>query len=150
MEAGKPYIVKPTLTNPEFTDVTINKTLHDVTAGGATFKGTYEPVALSAYDRQKLFLANNMLYYPTANLTVNACRAYFVLTSEVPILSANNAPRLVINYGGTTGVNEVRGKRKKGRGMTEDMWYDLQGRKFPGKPTTKGLYIHNGRGEVVK
>ena len=29
-------------------------------------------------------------------------------------------------------------------------WYDLHGRKLKGKPTTKGLYIHNGRKEVVR
>ena len=29
-------------------------------------------------------------------------------------------------------------------------WYDLNGRKVKGKPTTKGLYIHNGRKEVVR
>lgn len=29
-------------------------------------------------------------------------------------------------------------------------WYDLNGRKLKGKPTTKGLYIHNGRKEVVR
>ena len=29
-------------------------------------------------------------------------------------------------------------------------WYTLNGVKFSGKPTTKGLYIHNGRKEVVR
>ena len=29
-------------------------------------------------------------------------------------------------------------------------WYDMQGRKLDGKPTVKGLYIHNGRKEVLK
>ena len=26
----------------------------------------------------------------------------------------------------------------------EEMWYDLQGRKFTQKPTDSGMYIHNG------
>ncbi|MEE3446214.1 MAG: hypothetical protein VZQ78_08405, partial [Prevotella sp.] len=25
-----------------------------------------------------------------------------------------------------------------------DIWYDLQGRQLSGRPTQKGLYIHNG------
>jgi hypothetical protein len=29
-------------------------------------------------------------------------------------------------------------------------WYSLDGRKLEGKPTVKGIYIHNGRKEVVK
>lgn len=144
MEAGKPYIVKPTVTNPVFTDVTIDKTMHDVTVAGATFKGTYEPVGLTAYDRRKLFLANNMLYYPTANLTVNACRAYLELTDEVPV-SASNAPSLVIEFGGTTGITD-----NKRETITKNHWYTIDGRKLNTKPTTKGVYIHNGRKEVLK
>ena len=31
-----------------------------------------------------------------------------------------------------------------------DVWYTINGVKLAGKPTTKGLYIHNGRKEVVK
>ena len=144
MEAGKPYIVKPTVTNPVFTDVTIDKTMHDVTVAGATFKGTYEPVGLTAYDRRKLFLANNMLYYPTANLTVNACRAYLELTDEVPV-SASNAPSLVIEFGGTTGITD-----NKRETITKNHWYTIDGRKLNTKPTAKGVYIHNGRKEVLK
>ena len=146
IEAGKPYIVKPTVANPVFTDVTIDKTMHDVGVGGATFKGTYEPVGLTANDRQKLFLANNMLYYPMANLTVNSCRAYFQLTADVPA-DVNNAARLVILFEETTSLNEEL--RIKNEDST-DTWYSLGGLKFNGKPTTKGLYIHNGRKEVLR
>ena len=35
-------------------------------------------------------------------------------------------------------------------GESTEAWYDLNGRKLNGKPTTKGLYIHNGRKVVVK
>ncbi|MCK8621094.1 hypothetical protein [Prevotella sp. E13-27] len=145
MEAGKPYIVKPTMANSVFTGVTIDKTMHYVTAGGATFKGTYEPVNLTANDTKKLFLANNMLWYPTADLTVNSCRAYFDLEDEVPT-DDNHAARLVICFGKTTGVTSM----EDGIRQMEDAWYNMQGRKFSGKPTTKGFYIHNGKKEVMK
>ncbi len=101
IEAGKPYIVKPTndnLVNPVFTGVTIDKTMRDVTVGGARFKGTYGPVTLTANDRKKLFLASNTLWYPTADVTVKTCRAYFELTDDVPE-TAGNAPSIVIDYG---------------------------------------------------
>ena len=29
-------------------------------------------------------------------------------------------------------------------------WYDMQGRKVSGKPTTKGLYIYKGKKVVIK
>lgn len=32
----------------------------------------------------------------------------------------------------------------------QDVWYDMFGRKYTTKPTAKGLYIHNGKKEVVK
>ena len=145
MEAGKPYIVKPTVANPIFTNVTIDKTMRDVVVSDATFKGTYEPFGLTANDTKKLFLANNMLWYPTADLTVNSCRAYFDLEDEVPT-DDNHAARLVICFGKTTGVTSM----EDGIRQMEDAWYNMQGRKFSGKPTTKGLYIHNGNKEVIK
>ena len=145
IEAGKPYIVKPTVANPIFTNVTIDKTMRYVVVSGATFKGTYEPVNLTANDTKKLFLANNMLWYPTADLTVNSCRAYFDLEDEVPT-DDNHAARLVICFGKTTGVTSM----EDGIRQMEDAWYNMQGRKFLGKPTTKGLYIHNGNKEVIK
>ena len=154
MEAGKPYILKPSVANPVFTDVTIDKTMHDVTAGGATFKGTYEPVELTAYDRRKLFLANNMLYYPTANLTVNACRAYIQLTDEVPA-SANSVKMFFgVDSEETTSLSEeLRVKSEK----SDNAVYDLSGRKINSQFSIlnsqfkkKGLYIHNGRKEVLR
>ena len=151
IEAGKPYIIKPTNTvvNPVFTGVTINNTMNDVTVGGATFKGTYSPVALTANDKRKLFLANNMLWFPTANLTVKSCRAYFELTDEVPE-TTQGAPSIVIDYGDeSTGILSIDHSP-----FTIDhssgAWYTLDGRKLDGKPAKKGMYIVNGRKAIVK
>ena len=147
IEAGKPYIVMPTIdiTNPvSFTGVTIDETINNVTDGNATFKGNYAPVPLSANDTKKLFLANNMLYYPTGSVTVKPFRAYFELTSDVP--TASGAPNLVIDFGETTGVGELRTENRR----IENSFYDLQGRRLNGKPTQKGIYIHHGKKEVLK
>ena len=147
IEAGKPYIVMPTtnITNPVFNDVTINNIMQDVIiSNAATFKGNYAPVPLSANDTKKLFLANNMLYYPTGSVTVKPFRAYFELTSDVP--TASGAPNLVIDFGETTGVGELRTENRR----IENSFYDLQGRRLNGKPTQKGIYIHHGKKEVLK
>ena len=148
IEAGKPYIVMPTtnITNPVFNDVTINNIMQDVIiSNAATFKGNYAPVPLSANDTKKLFLANNMLYYPTGSVTVKPFRAYFELTSDVP--TASGAPNLVIDFGEeTTGVRELRTENRR----IENSFYDLQGRRLNGKPTQKGIYIHHGKKEVLK
>lgn len=34
--------------------------------------------------------------------------------------------------------------------LTTDYWYTVDGRKLDRKPMEKGVYIHNGRKEVVK
>lgn len=147
IEAGKPYIVMPTtdITNPVFNDVTINNIMQDVIiSNAATFKGNYAPVPLSANDTKKLFLANNMLYYPTGSVTVKPFRAYFELTDPVP--TTTGAPNLVIDFGETTGVGELRIENRR----IENSFYDLQGRRLNGKPTQKGIYIHHGKLEVLK
>jgi hypothetical protein len=33
---------------------------------------------------------------------------------------------------------------------SDDAWYDLSGRKFSGRPATKGLYVHHGNKFVIK
>ena len=57
--------------------------------------------------------------------------------------------RFVLNFGDeeTTSLNEEL--RMKNEDST-DTWYSLSGLKFNGKPTAKGLYIHNGRKEVLR
>ena len=150
IEAGKPYIVMlpsgaDDMVNPQFSGVTIsNAALQGITSGDATFKGNYAPVALAKDDKTRLFLANNMLYYPTGSVTVKPFRAYFELTSDVP--TASGAPNLVIDFGETTGVGELRTENRR----IENSFYDLQGRRLNGKPTQKGIYIHHGKKEVLK
>jgi hypothetical protein len=45
----------------------------------------------------------------------------------------------------TTNVNAIDNSPS-----TIDNWHSLDGRKLNGKPATKGIYIHNGRKEVVR
>ena len=50
------------------------------------------------------------------------------------------------NAGQTTGIQAV----DSWHGTMDSGWYDLSGRKFLGKPGTKGVYIHNGEKIVIK
>ena len=54
---------------------------------------------------------------------------------------SSSSARAFFRLDGTTGVNDVRGKMADGRSE----YFDLQGRKLSGKPTQKGVYIHNGK-----
>ncbi len=48
---------------------------------------------------------------------------------------------------GTTGITHIK---STDAGTTDDAWYSLDGRKFRAKPTIKGVYIHNGKKEVMR
>ena len=154
IEAGKPYIIllpegASNMVNPVFSNVVIDNTMRDVAVTGATFKGTYGPTPLSADDKTKLFLANNKLWYPNADVTVKACRAYFELAAAVPELS-NSAPNIVIDFGEeTTGVSASLVNSEE-RIVNNELWYTLDGRKLSSKPTQKGVYIHGGKKHVIR
>ena len=144
--AGKPYIIMPvnTVANPVFSNVVIDNTMRDVAVTGATFKGTYGPTVLTANDKKRLFLANNKLWYPTADVTVRACRAYFVLDNDV------QAREFILDFGDeTTGVSASLVNSEE-RIVNNELWYTLDGRKLSSKPTQKGVYIHGGKKHVIR
>ena len=47
-------------------------------------------------------------------------------------------------FDGTDGIMEVKG------GKDADVWHNLDGRRINGSPSAKGIYIHEGRKEVLK
>ena len=63
---------------------------------------------------------------------------------EVPV-TASAAPQIRLIFSSTTGIESVDREQS-----TVDGWYDLNGRRLPGKPTKKGVYIVNGKKMVVK
>ena len=48
-----------------------------------------------------------------------------------------------------TNIEEIVSS-KSSNSHSPDAWYDLSGRKLPGKPTAKGIYINGGRKFVIK
>ena len=121
IEAGKPYLIKwasgTDITNPVFTSVTIDKTMHAVRSDDGTviFAATYNPIEHAAERKDVLFLgANNTFYWPdgVATTTVPAFHGYFALRGIKAGDPAAAAPglRIVSNLNDATGVAEVRGQ----------------------------------------
>jgi len=156
IEAGTPYIVKwasgNDIENPMFTNVTITATTPNGSSsdGSVTFKGTFNPVAIgTGGDNTKLYLgSDNKLYWPSKAMSINAFRAYFQLNGitagEPSSPKAVRAFKLNFNGGEQTGITTTNFTN------SDSAWYDLSGRKLSGKPTTKGLYINNGKKVVIK
>ena len=153
IKAGKPYIVKWTsgtdITNPVFNNVTIEFSTADVETTPVTFKGLYAPLSIgSEGDNTKLYLAaDNKAYYPNGAMTIGCQRAYFQLNGITAGDKANEARAFVLNFGdATTEVKEVIEVKE----VKDNSWYTLDGRRLNSKPTQKGIYINNGKKEVIK
>lgn len=150
--AGKPYIVKWASGGdftPTFNGVTITSASPDATVKSSDnkvqFLGSYSPVALTPNDKTNLFIgADNTLYYPDAannddgKFYINAFRAYFHIDDAAGVRS------FVLNLDDEEST-EIRGVNCSNNSTDRTDWYTLDGRKLLGKPTTKGLYIANGK-----
>lgn len=131
--------------NPTFNGVTIDGTLRDVSFSGVTFKGNYDPLAITDANRHQILLlsSGNRLGYAKTDRTLGAFRAYFLIPDaavssfELDFSDASDW---------TTGVRQIDNGQ---RTMDNGQWYDLQGRRVNGQKA-KGLYIVNGRKVVVK
>ena len=159
IEAGKPYIVKwdgtwfssNPIQNPTFSNTTISATeAQAIKTTYTDFVGTFSPVTLEANDKSVLFLgANNKLYYPSANVLVNSCRAYFKLNGLTAGEITSDAIQLNFGEDEATGVISIENGKLKIENDA-DAWYSLDGRRLSGKPTQKGIYINHGNKVVIK
>ena len=160
IEAGKPYIIRwktasnTNLESPVFSGVTIDKTKANTVADlgdekTLVFQGIYAPLSFETDETSVLFLgADNKLYWPLPGAYVGAQRAIFSLSG----FSADDAAgvRFVLDFGEdggtTTGIISVN----DGKTVETGDWYDLNGRKLDNMPARKGVYIRNGKKEVIK
>lgn len=140
IEAGKPYLVKPTanIENPVYENVTLSATAaQEVTDGGFSFVATYSPVNLKTDKTEQFLKTDGQLYYPTNKSNqMKGMRAFF----RVP----QGASAHVAIDGEETGIGSVRCDFV----ATDEAIYDLQGRKVNGQ-LKKGIYIMNGK-KVVR
>lgn len=154
IEAGKPYIIKwengDNLVNPTFSGVSVKATAPSpVTFDGGWFIGTYVGQKFSETDSSILFLGSeNTLYYPLQGATIGAQRAYFKLGDSQG--GGETVRNFVLNF-----FDE---QSDDAAGITtptfadsadSDAWYSVDGLKYNGKPTVRGLFIHRGHKVVV-
>ena len=144
--------------NPVFTGVTVTTDTpadHATTSqdGYLAFVGTYSPEPIYASPATNLYLGGgNTLYYPTAtDFKVNACRGWFQLKNGLTAGEPNN-PNSVRSFNLSFGDEQTGIMATDYTDLTDKAgaWFDLNGRRLSGKPTRKGLYIHNGRKVVIK
>ena len=149
--AGTGLLLKGTanaqFTVPVATSATAPATIYLV---GVTDGTTSVPVTTDT--NTNFILANGThginWYTLSTSGAIGANKAYLSLPTDQLNLS-NSAPGFTWVYddGVTTPLLSPEGEDG---GLVGVSWYTLDGRKLSGKPTTKGLYIHNGRKTVIK
>ena len=150
--AGTPYIIRwekandyvdddaHNIVSPTFTAVTIAKGTNPVTTSYVDFVGTYDYLTFADNDRSILFVGSqNKLYWPQNGAWIGGQRAYFQLKG----ITAADVSGARMSFDETTAIDNVSGSTYDAQRST--LWYDLSGRQLSGRPTQKGLYIHNGR-----
>jgi hypothetical protein len=116
----------------------------------ADFCGIYSPKAIAGEDQSLLYMgASNTLYYPSAAMNINACRGYFQLNG----ITAGDAHTVRLFFGNDedTGVATTNFTNY----TNSDAWYTLDGRiilnsQSSNRKLPKGVYIYNGRKQVIK
>ena len=141
IEAGKPYLVKPTedIVNPVYSNATLSATpARTITDGGYSYVAIYSPTDLATDHTEQFLKTDGKLYYPTANGTrMRGMRAFF----RTPVAQG---ARLVGLDETTTGIEGLTDS-----GIEELKFFDLQGRRVSGA-AKKGIYIVNGKKIVIR
>ena len=153
--AGTPFIIKwnntgVNLVNPVFTGVTISSTAAQEVASTdekVKFVGQYSPFAITADNiNEILYVASgNKIGYAAGARTLKSCRAHFWVK---PNGTSATARAINIDWGDgeTTSITLVNADSENAASGI----YMLDGRKLSDVPTTKGVYIVNGKRIVVK
>ena len=165
LEAGKPYIIRwdkaegydeadpdtRDITEPEFTNVTINDATDNQTIsladGNVQFIGYYNAFDIDETNDDIYYMkagndGNTTLVHTSVDRTLMACRAYFKFSDA----AANS--KITLNLDDeTTGITTTNATNYTNG---DDSWYSLDGRKLVQQPTRKGVYIQNGRAVVIK
>lgn len=154
LSANTAYIFAPanaTLSINGSTNLTVKVNANVTNPTGAGLKGTNVEGTIStlATDATKAYgyaaettdgATVGAFYKLKSTATVPAYRAWLEVTDAL-------SPRLsvIIEGEGTTSIRTIDGVA-----VNEGTYYDLNGRKFSGKPTKKVLYIHGGHKVVVR
>ena len=167
IKAGAPYLVKwekdadydiiPSafdVVNPVFEGVTFSSTAAQTVVSETDdlktvqMIGTFSPFDVTANDKSILYLGkDNMLYYPSADLQIGSCRAYF----SVPYIknAGAQARAFVLSFDEEeTGIETISIPSIPSN--SSNLYFSLDGRCLGSKPAAPGLYIHNGRKVLIK
>lgn len=168
LAANTPYILRPAYPTVDFSgdySIPASVSAGSVTVGHWSLKGTYVPklwtsdsakdygfIPAAGADTGGNYLDAGTFVKVTTGASVAPLRCYLSYTgraasrSEAVPLPESIKVVFVDAQGQTTGIGSLNVSTGE---VKADVWYDLQGRRLPGRPSGKGVYIQNGRKVVV-
>jgi hypothetical protein len=93
----------------------------------------------------EVYLMYNDVFYYSQACTIPKGGVYLSIPEDTPVVKAR-ASYALGSRNDTTGIINLTELLSEGEGA----WYGLDGRKYDSMPTTKGIYIHNGKKIVIK
>jgi len=115
--------------------------------------GMYEPVSLNLvkamYRADNIYVmgrtsASGFGFHRYTGANVPAGKAFLALSG-----TAAQAPSFSLVIDDDDEVTSLQ-RTPLATGQTSDSWYTLNGQRLSAQPTAKGIYIHNGRKEVIR
>ncbi len=121
---------------------TVSNHLHgvDVVTPLSTVKSTYSANTILVLSNKN----NHFGFHDLATTNVPARKAFLALSGETA-----KAREFMMVFDDATGIHSI----DNGQLIMDNeagAWYSLDGRRLSGKPTQKGLYIHNGTKVLIK
>lgn len=152
IEAYKPYLLIPSADGKLLDNIAATKDIADVPAdvqtsvsGGYSFVGTLQANKSVKQDGMEVYgfsASQGRFVHAGANASINAFRAYISVPSTA--LSTAASRSIDIDFGGTTGINEIQNAHSSSAAAT----YDVAGKRV-GK-NYKGVVICNGKKMIQK
>lgn len=170
--ANTPYLFMPT-GNADFSGtyaIPATLTAGSTESNGWTFKGTYETISwteaptgiygFSAQNVDEQGISQGQFVKVGEYVRIRPMRCYLENKSFAGARGMNRAAadeplpetikvRLISANGDVTGIGSMSTKTGEVT-MDSEAWYSIDGRRIEGKPSTKGIYVNNGKKVVIK
>lgn len=152
IEAYTPYLLIPSASGKLLEDIAAAKNITAVpdeaktsVSGGYSFVGTLQakkPVKQEGMEIYGFSASQGKFVHAGDNASINAFRAYIAVPSTA--LSTAASRSIDIDFGGTTGINEIQNAHSSSAAAT----YDVAGKRVD--KNYKGVVIRNGKKMIQK
>ena len=152
IEAYTPYLLIPSASGKLLEEIAAAKDIADVPAeaktsvsGGYSFVGTLQAETSVKKDGMEVYgfsASDGNFVHASANASIDAFRAYISVPSTA--LSTAASRSIDLDFGGTTGINEIQNAQPSSAAAT----YDVAGKRV-GK-NYKGVVVSNGKKKIQK